>query len=88
MNHYLYLLEDNFVCEELLEFLQCELGLTALVSKIRRWVDGRSDMLQIIFMIEQDIHYYTDGELIDLKQRIDQLRQATKAERAKLRADF
>jgi len=88
MNHYLYLLEDNFVCEELLDFLQNELELTALVSKIRRWVDGRSDMLQIVFMIEQDIRYYTDGELIDLKQRIDQLRQATKAERAKLRADF
>lgn len=88
MNHYLYLLEDGFICEELLNFLQNELELPALVSKIRRWVESRSDMLQIIFMIEQDIRYYSDGELIELKQRLDLLRQTTPADRAKLRANF
>ena len=88
MNHYLYLLEEDFICEDLLSFIRDELGLSSLAVKIRRWVESRSDMLQIIFMIEQDIHYYSDAELIDLKQRIDLLRQASVAERAKLRADF
>lgn len=88
MNHYLYLLEEDFICEDLLSFLQNELELPGLVSKIRRWVESRSDMLQIIFMIEQDIRYYSDGELMEMKQRLDMLRQANPAERAKLRADF
>lgn len=88
MNHYLYLLEEDFICEELLSFIGEELGLPALAAKIRRWAESRSDMLQIVFMIEQDLHYYSEGELLELKQRLDLLRQASTAEKAKLRADF
>lgn len=88
MNYYLYILEDDFVCDELMDFLKDELGLSAMVNKIQRLVDGRSDMYQIIYMLEQDIHYYNDGELQDLKRRLDILKQISPTERAKLRGDF
>lgn len=88
MNHYLYILEEDFICDELMDFLQNELGLAAMVNKIQRLVDGRSDMYQIIYMLEQDIHYYGEGELQDLKRRLDLLKQLSAVERAKLRADF
>lgn len=88
MNHYLYILEEDFVCDELMDFLRNELGLVAMVDKIQRLMDGRSDMYQIVYMLEQDIHYYSEGELQDLKHRLDMLKQLSSAERAKLRGDF
>ena len=88
MNHYLYILEDDFVSDELMDFLEKELGLAAIVNKIQRLVDNRQDMFQIIYMLEQDIHYYSEGELQDLKRRLDLLKQMSAIERAKLRADF
>ena len=86
--HYLFLLKTDFIGEDLLHFIGTELDLPELEGKIRRWSAGNSDMGQILIMILQDIHYYSEAELVAFREQLDWLRKAKPSERAKKKADF
>lgn len=59
-----------------------------LEEKIRKWVTDRADMAQILYMILQDIHYYSESELGAFKTQLEWMRRAKPSERAKKKADY
>ena len=59
-----------------------------LEEKIRKWIADQSDMAQILYMILQDIHYYSESELAVFKTQLEWMRRAAPSERAKKKADY
>ena len=86
--NYVFLLEPDFITEHLLYFIRAELGMEKLEEKIRKWVADRSDMPQILYMILQDIHYYSETELGAFRAQLEWIRRAKPSERAKKKADY
>ncbi len=86
--NYVFLLEPDFINEHLLYFIRTELGMVKLEEKIRKWIADRSDMAQILYMILQDIHYYSEAELGGFKAQLEWMRRARPSERAKKKADY
>lgn len=85
--HYLEFLEDEFINSELVNFIEKSMGLKTLADKLVRWVNSGSDFCQIVFMIEQDVHYLSVSEMSDLKSRLEWRRSARTADRLKKKAD-
>ena len=86
--HYVFLLEPDFVDEELLEFIGTGLGLSGLEAKIRRWIAEEADLSQVLYMILQDVHYYNETELAAFRAQLEWLKKARPSERAKKKADY
>ena len=86
--NYVFLLENDFINEHLLYFIRNELHMPKLEEKIRKWVVDQSDMAQILYMILQDIHYYSEAELQVFKAQLEWIRRANPSERAKKKADY
>ncbi|QNM04770.1 hypothetical protein [Qiania dongpingensis] len=86
--NYVFLLESDFINEPLLYFIGTELAMPKLEEKIRKWIADQSDMAQILFMILQDIHYYSEAELGVFKTQLEWMRRANPSERAKKKADY
>ena len=86
--NYVFLLENDFINEHLLYFIRNELHMPKLEEKIRKWVVDQSDMAQILYMILQDIHYYSEAELQVFKTQLEWIRRANPSERAKKKADY
>lgn len=86
--HYVFLLEPDFVDEELLEFIGTGLGLSGLEAKIWRWIAEEADLSQVLYMILQDVHYYNETELAAFRAQLEWLKKARPSERAKKKADY
>ena len=86
--NYVFLLEPDFINEHLLYFIRAELGMEKLEEKIRKWVADRADMAQVLYMILQDIHYYSESELGAFKAQLEWIRRAKPSERVKKKADY
>lgn len=86
--NYVFLLESDFINEHLLYFIGTELAMPRLEEKIRKWIADQSDMAQILYMILQDIHYYSESELAVFKTQLEWMRRAAPSERAKKKADY
>ena len=86
--NYVFLLESDFINEHLLYFIGTELAMLRLEEKIRKWIADQSDMAQILYMILQDIHYYSESELAVFKTQLEWMRRAAPSERAKKKADY
>ena len=80
--------ESDFINEHLLYFIGTELAMPRLEEKIRKWIADQSDMAQILYMILQDIHYYSESELAVFKTQLEWMRRAAPSERAKKKADY
>lgn len=85
---YLEMIDDRFIDEDFLNFLRKSREFEGLADKMIRWINSGSDLGQILYMIEQDIHYLNGNELSDLKARIEWMRDAAPAERLKKKADI
>lgn len=85
--HYLEFLEDEFINSELVNFIEKSMGLKTLADKVVRWVNSGSDFCQVIYMIEQDVHYLSVSEMSDLKTRLEWRRSAKAVDRLKKKAD-
>lgn len=86
--NYILLLSPDFIDENLYRFLGEQLHLPELEGKLRRWMAQTPDMYQGLMVILQDLHYYSDDELIQFKQKLDSLRMAGSQEILKKKGDF
>ena len=86
--HYLEFIDDKFINDEFLGFIGKVREFGGMSDKIIRWINSGSDLGQILFMIQQDVHYLNGSELNDLKARIDWMRTAAPADRLKKKADL
>lgn len=86
--NYILLLPQDFLNETLYRFLGVELRRPELEGKLRKWMSQTPDMYQGILVLLQDIHFYSESELIQFKQKLDDLRKASPMELLKRKGDF
>ena len=86
-NHPLLVMED-FVDERLAEFIRTELRMPFLAERIEKWLDGRGVSDELLFLILQEVAYYTPQEQARYRQMVSNLRKISVDEYAKRRADY
>lgn len=85
--HNLMLIGDDFLDERLFRFIGQELGMTELETKLRRW-SAQASQAELLLVILQDIHYYSNEELLTFKNELTRIAKAGPAEIMKEKADF
>ena len=83
-----FLIEEDFFDEEMLNFIGLELKLPELEKKLRRWKSEDADLVSLLVVVLQDIHYYNEKELAVFRDRMAQMRSAKPWERTKQKADY
>ena len=86
--NYVLLLPQDFFNEKLYRFIGVELRRPELAGKLRKWLSQTPDMYQGILVLLQDIHFYSESELLQFKQKLDELRGAGPQELLKKKGDF
>ena len=85
--HNLMLLGDHFLDERLFRFINQELGMPELETKLRKWA-GQADQAELLLVILQDIHYYDDTELKAFRSELYRLKAAKSTDLMKEKADY
>ncbi len=86
-NHPLLVME-NFVDSGLVEFLRSELCMPFLAERVEKWLDGRGESDELLFLIMQECAYYSPQEQARYRQMVTNLRKISVDEYAKRRADY
>ena len=58
----LYLIEDQFFSEELIDYIENELGLTTIASGIRQIIANKGELGEKISFVIKNSGYYTEKE--------------------------
>lgn len=86
--NYVLLLDGDFIDEDLYRFIGEQLRRPMLEGKLRKWMAQTPDLYQGLIVILQDLHYYTDAEINQFRQRLEELRKAGPLELQKRKGDF
>lgn len=78
LSYYIYnnllLLEDNFIDDRLLLFLEKELDMAETAAKIRNWKDN-AEFEELLLVILQDSGYYNSQELQRFGEQLERFKQ-------------
>ncbi len=85
--HNLYLVDQTIINEELCKWLEKELELVKLASKIRQGMEHQSGIEDILYPVFKEINYLTYEELKVLNSQFAELNQETPAVRQKRKGD-
>lgn len=83
-----YLVDENFVSEELLTFLEDELGLKESAEHFRRVKSERTALSVLLMSMLREFRYYSETELKSFQQRYDSYRRQNPLIRRAQKADF
>ncbi len=86
--NYVLLLPEDFIGERLYRFLGHELGLAELEGKLRHFMAQDADLYQGLLLLVNELRYYGDEELLQFRDRLDELRNSSPQELLKQRGDF
>ena len=85
--HNLMMIDDSFVSDGLIHFLDTELGMTELAKKLRKWEDKLTSS-QLLLIIMQESDYYGKEELEQFRRQLEQRDMAQPYDMLKSRADY
>ena len=80
--HYVPLLDDDFVDERLVRFIEHELDRPETAGKIRRFWHGPSDTDNTLYMLLSETGYYSESELSFFQEALSVRRKKSPPERA------
>ena len=86
--NYLYLIDDKFFCEELIEYIDKELEQTHIAAGIRQIIANGGELGEKIAFVIKNSEYYTDKLAEKLENHLEALCSKTSAERWKAKADI
>ena len=86
--NYVLLLNSDFIDEDLYHFIGDQLKRPMLEGKLRKWMAQTPDLYQGLIVILQDLHYYSDAEINQFRQKLEELRKAGPLELQKRKGDF
>lgn len=86
--HNLPLIDDRFLDDRLLLFLEKELGETDLAEKIRKFYASAYDQDALLYMLLSEVGYYQDSELVDFQTRLAFRRRLSGPEKSFLRGKW
>ena len=85
--NYYMLLDDDFLEDRLFNFIERELEMKDLSTKLRKW-RGRVSYEELLLVILQDIHYYSSKELTDFYARLESMSKEGTEYVIKEKADY
>ena len=83
----LMMIDDGFVNDRLIRFLETELGMDELPRKLCKW-KGKMSTSQLLLVIMQAVDYYGPEELEEFRARLEEKEQARPYDLLKSRADY
>lgn len=83
----LMMIDDGFVNDRLICFLETELGMKELAGKLSKW-KGKMSISQLLLMIMQEVDYYQEDELEEFGRQLEKKEQAKPYDLLKSRADY
>lgn len=86
--NYLYLVEDQFFNDSLIDYIENELRQPTIASGIRQIIANHGELGEKIAFLIKNSGYYTDREAEKLENHLVMLCSKTAAERIKAKADI
>lgn len=85
---YLYLVDDNFFSDGLIDYLEHELGQATIASGLRQIIANKGELGEKIAYVIKNSGYFTEKEAEKLENHLVMLCSKTTAERIKAKADI
>lgn len=86
--NYLYLIDDSFFCETLIDYIENELKLPNIAAGIRQIIANKGTLGEKISYLIKNSGYYSEKEAEKLENHLVMLSSKTAAERIKAKADI
>lgn len=84
--HNILLINEDFLDERLFEFL-VQLGQDKLEERVRR-LKEQVGLFDVLYVLLQELHYYSSAELFQFHKQLEQLSTATYGARMKAKGDY
>lgn len=88
MSQNLYLLDDTILNGRLIQWLKDELGLAALSRKLKKLLEEKASMAEVILPIMKEIQYLNQAEQKQLQQNLKQMEEQPLLVRRKRKGDY
>lgn len=85
--NYLYLVDEEFFSESLIDYIENELKQTTIATGLRQALNKNGNLGEMIAFVIKNSGYYTQKEADDLERHLVMLNSKTSAERIKAKAD-
>ena len=86
--NYLYLVDEEFFSESLIDYIENELKQTTIATGLRQALNKNGNLGEMIAFVIKNSGYYTQKEADDLERHLVMLNSKTSAERIKAKADI
>ena len=83
-----YLLGEDFIRQEVIDFFRIELHMPELADKIVKFYGSSADMGAVLVMIMREIGYYEENQIQQFQNRLDRMNRQSLLERSKERGDL
>lgn len=84
--HDILLINESFLDERLFDFLE-QLGEEKLAERARR-LKEQAGLFDVLYLLLQELHYYTAAELFSFRHRLEELSEASASVRLKAKGDY
>ena len=82
-----YLLDQDFICEDLCEWIEVEVKQTNLAAELRKEMDSSCRLSAFVLLILKACGYCTNAEIQQIVKRVQEIETKSEYERSKFRAD-
>ncbi len=79
---------DGFADEHLIAFIREELDMETLAAKLEKWMSGKGDADQLLFLILSESGYYSSAEQAKFRQEAAALKKLPPPEYARQKGDY
>ena len=83
-----YLLGEDFIRQEVIDFFRVELHMPELADKIVKFYGSSADMGAVLVLIMREIGYYEENQIQQFQNRLDRMNRQSLLERSKERGDL
>jgi tetratricopeptide (TPR) repeat protein len=83
-----YMITEDFFCKELADFIEIDLGLPSVSSKIKRGIDFKENLTSMVMYIMDACAYYSQEEKAQYIKSLESISSKSPAQRVKARADM
>lgn len=92
LSYYIYhnfpLIDEEFISDELMNFLEEELGLSEEAKVLRDMKEDNQGLSPMLMTVLRLFHYYNETELKEFQLKFDEFRHHPAAKRRAMKADF
>ena len=86
--NYLYLVDEDFFDEKLIDYIENQLDNTKVASGLRQAIEHDATLSEMVSVVIKNSGYHNANEIHDFQKQLDLLRASSMTERQKAKADI